>query len=117
MEPIAFRSRYDFGPKICDQRTLIRVTESVAPITDAVIKSSRAFIEFSKRICEDLELLYKQEHGKLPGSMKTTRLRKKRRMRVLVWFRRKRKQVGDEKMMELLSAVLTRSENTARRFE
>lgn len=34
------------------------------------------------------ELVYLQHHRRLPGSLQTCRLRKKRRSKVLVWFER-----------------------------
>lgn len=79
----------------------IRMMYRVTPRYDVCIMAA----EFIERAYHVLELFYKYKHGKLPGSLRTYRLQKKRRRTVLRWFMKEKRRIGVEKMMERFANV------------
>jgi hypothetical protein len=52
----------------------------------AIVVLHKAFVQFSDAFYAAACLLYREQVGRLPGSERTSRLRKKRRDRVLDWY-------------------------------
>ncbi len=71
----------DFGKQI--RQSAIALGNAFRP---AVERSSKAMNAFGEAYMYAAERAYKKEFGKLPASMRTKRLRKKRRTIVLKWF-------------------------------
>ena len=85
-------AEHDIAPMVFDTKKiqemesdLIRLCEAVGrSFTGSVRCATAAFEEFNKAVIfsihgKGLEAQYRQEKGKIPGSMRTKRLRKKRR--------------------------------------
>ena len=65
--------------------TAAQALRSLAPLARIAAK---AFRNFSDAYYKTAENEYRRVKGKLPGSTKTARMRKKRRSEVLSWFNR-----------------------------
>lgn len=57
-----------------------------AAMKPAISAANKAIVRLGNGIYKIAESEYLQEHTRLPGSMKTKRLRLKRRTKVLDWF-------------------------------
>lgn len=65
-------------------------------LVPAFKQASKALTEFGNYFYKMAESLYKKQHGKLPGSNRTKRLRKKRKKIVLSWFIQQTAQCRDK---------------------
>lgn len=59
---------------------------SLEELAPAIQKAADALNKFGLAYCEIARANYRAENGKLPGSDRTKRLRKKRRTKVLEWM-------------------------------
>jgi hypothetical protein len=65
---------------------LAAVADEVAAIRAQMERTGYAFVALGHALTQRVEAAYLSAHGRLPGSAKTFRLRKKRQARVWRWY-------------------------------
>lgn len=88
-EPITFTVRHDYGPRLTDPRAVTAYFHERQEMAEALARARRAAqqlnIAFEYVVAAGA---YRNLVGKLPGSNRTVRLRKKRRKAVLSWYQK-----------------------------
>lgn len=63
-------------------------TNTLRELQRAAVQASKVIVAFNETMFDCARVAYKMHHTRLPGSNRTARLRKKRRTKVINWYRK-----------------------------